>query len=65
MQINTIMTLNGSNFKKWKNDVEDVLGCMDLDMTLKDDKPPKPNESCSTEEMNHFLLKHDKWEQSN
>lgn len=60
MQMNIITTLNGLNFKKWKNNVEDVLGCMNLDMALEEDEPPKPNKDCSIEEMSHFLLKHDK-----
>ena len=31
-QVNSIPILNGTNFKVWKEAVEIVLGCMDLDL---------------------------------
>ncbi|KAL8143523.1 hypothetical protein V2J09_016555 [Rumex salicifolius] len=31
--------LNGSNFKVWKENVEIVLGCMDLDLALRTERP--------------------------
>ena len=37
--INSILKLNGSNFKIWKESLEILLGCMDLDLALKTDKP--------------------------
>ncbi|RVW67422.1 hypothetical protein CK203_065213 [Vitis vinifera] len=30
----------GTNFKKWKEHVIIVLGCMDLDYALREDHPP-------------------------
>ena len=38
--INSISILNGTNFKNWKENVLIILGCMDLDLTLRIDQPP-------------------------
>jgi len=38
-QVSSIPILNGTNFKVWKDTVEIVLGCIDLDITLQWDKP--------------------------
>ena len=38
-QINGIPMLNGTNFKVWKEAVEIVLGCMDLDLALRTERP--------------------------
>ena len=38
--INSIPMLNGSNFKSWKENLEIVLGVMDLDLALREDCPP-------------------------
>ncbi|RVW89724.1 hypothetical protein CK203_047231 [Vitis vinifera] len=37
--VNNILMLNGTNFKKWKEHVIIVLGCMDLDYALRVDRP--------------------------
>ena len=37
--VNNIPVLNGTNFKKWKEQVIIVLGCMDLDFALREDRP--------------------------
>ena len=37
--INNIPVLNGTNFKKWKEHVMIMLGCMDLDYALREDRP--------------------------
>jgi len=34
-QISSIFVLNGTKFKVWKDIVEIVLGCMNLDITLR------------------------------
>ncbi|EXC04349.1 putative NOT transcription complex subunit VIP2 [Morus notabilis] len=34
-QVNAISMLNGMNFKVWKENVEIILGCMDLDLALR------------------------------
>ncbi|GAV71013.1 UBN2_3 domain-containing protein, partial [Cephalotus follicularis] len=41
-QICTIKTLNGDNFKRWKNDVELATGLADLDVALTKNDPAKP-----------------------
>ncbi|KAL6335093.1 hypothetical protein AAG906_026473 [Vitis piasezkii] len=37
--VNNILVLNGTNFKKWKEHIIIVLGCMDLDYALREDHP--------------------------
>lgn len=48
-QINSNPVLNGMNFKSWKESVEIVLGCMDLDLSLREECPTatvdNPNEN--------------------
>ena len=39
VQVNGIPMLNGSNFKIWKDNIEIVLGCMELDLTLRMKRP--------------------------
>ncbi|KAL6340413.1 hypothetical protein AAG906_006071 [Vitis piasezkii] len=53
--VNNIPVLNGTNFKKWKEHVIIVLGCMDLDYALREDHSPnltsaRPVEQKSTME---------------
>ena len=31
--------LNGTNFKEWKRHLLIVLGCMDIDLTLREEQP--------------------------
>ena len=57
-QISSIPMLNGSNFKVWKDTVEIVLSCMDLDIAFREEK------STSTPE-NFNEVKIEKWERSN
>ena len=57
----TIEILSGSTYKRWRLDIEFVLGIMDLDMALHEDEPPKPTNE-STEAMRaHYV----KWERLN
>lgn len=48
-QINSIPMLNGMNFKSWKEYVDIVLGCMDLDLSLRKERltttSENPNET--------------------
>ncbi|KAL9671090.1 hypothetical protein QQ045_008655 [Rhodiola kirilowii] len=37
--LNNIIMLNGTNFKDWKENITILLGCMDLDMALRELKP--------------------------
>ncbi|XP_025983117.1 uncharacterized protein [Glycine max] len=51
--------LNGTNFKVWKEAVEIVLGCMDLDLALRTERP------ISTPETSNEVKKIEKWDRSN
>ncbi|XP_034674484.1 uncharacterized protein LOC117905706 [Vitis riparia] len=59
--VNNIPVLNGTNFKKWKEHVIIVIGCMDLDYALRDDRPVDLT-SASTAEQKATM---EKWEQYN
>ena len=57
----TIEILSGSNYKRWRLDIEFVLGIMDLDMALHEDEPPKPTNESTKAMRAHYV----KWERSN
>ncbi|XP_015931468.1 uncharacterized protein LOC107457801 [Arachis duranensis] len=57
-QITNIPMLNGSNFKVWKDTVEIVLDCMDLDIALREEKPTSTPKNLNE-------VKIEKWERSN
>ena len=57
-QVSSIHMLNGTNFKVWKDTVEIVLGCMDLDIAIRQDKPIATKENANE-------AKIEKWERSN
>nr|CAN61880.1 hypothetical protein VITISV_018026 [Vitis vinifera] len=59
--VNNIPVLNGTNFKKWKEHVIIVLGCMDLDFALRENRPSDLT-SASTAEQRSTM---EKWERSN
>lgn len=47
---NQIETLNGSNFKRWKQDIELCLGFFDYEHVLHEDPPAEPAPQASKEE---------------
>jgi gag-polypeptide of LTR copia-type len=55
------MLLTGSNYKEWKNTLEIIFGCLDLDIALQQDKPLVPVED-SPENMENA---HAQWMMSN
>ena len=57
----TIEIPSGLNNKKWRSDIEFVLGMMDLDMTLREDEPPKPTNESIEAMRAHYA----KWVRSN
>ena len=57
-QVNNIPMLNETNFKVWKKDIEIVLGCMDLDLTLRTKQPTSTLEASNEEKI-------EKWDRSN
>jgi len=58
VQVSSIPMLNGTNFKVWRDTVEIVLSCMDLDIALRQDKPIAIEENGND-------AKIEKWERSN
>lgn len=56
-----IKQLSGANFKKWKEQIGIVLGCMDLDYALREPTPTKP----TFESNNEQKALYEKWERSN
>ncbi|CAN6576311.1 unnamed protein product [Malus baccata var. baccata] len=61
LSFSSIEPLNGGNFKKWKQDVEIVLGLMDYDLALREDQPPAVTENSTNEQR----MKTERWEKSN
>ena len=57
-QVNGIPMLNGINFKIWKENVEIVLGCMELDLALRMERP-----TSTPKNLNEANI--EKWERSN
>lgn len=39
LNFSSIEPLNGGNYKKWRQDVEIMLGLMDLDLALRETQP--------------------------
>ena len=56
-----IEQLSGANFKKWKEQIGIVLGCMDLDYASREPTPTKP----TFESTNEQKALYEKWEHSN
>ncbi|KAL6332313.1 hypothetical protein AAG906_004877 [Vitis piasezkii] len=59
--VDNIPVLNGTNFKKWKEHVIIVLGCMDLDYALREDHPADLTSANIVEQRATM----EKWKQSN
>ncbi|XP_019266856.1 PREDICTED: uncharacterized protein LOC109244252 [Nicotiana attenuata] len=60
-QLNSIEILTSSNYKKWKQDVEIVLGLMELDFALTEQKPTEPTTTSTADEK----AKYKKWMKAN
>ncbi|XP_068666720.1 uncharacterized protein [Aristolochia californica] len=58
MQISSIPMLSRTNFKAWKDTMEIVLGCMDLDLALQQEQPIYTPDNLNE-------VKIEKWERSN
>ena len=59
--VKNISMLNDTNFKKWKEHVIIVLGCMDLDYALREDRPSDLTDASIAEQRSTM----EKWERSN
>ncbi|CAN1781235.1 hypothetical protein LINPERHAP1_LOCUS15382, partial [Linum perenne] len=59
--INSVPMLNGTNFKDWKRHLHITLGCMDLDLALREEQPaPLTAESTLIDKRDH-----ERWDRSN
>jgi len=47
--LNSVPVLKGENFKDWKENMQIVLGYMDLDLALKIEKPSSSTDSSTSE----------------
>ncbi|XP_017437956.1 uncharacterized protein LOC108344005 [Vigna angularis] len=59
--LNSVSVLNGINFKDWKENIEIVISCMNLDLTLTIEKPLSLKDSSTCDER----TKYEKWDHSN
>jgi hypothetical protein len=57
----TVPMLNGNNFSKWKENLLFYLGCLELDLELREDEPLALTDTSTPLE----VTKHERWEQSN
>ncbi|CAN6688327.1 unnamed protein product [Malus baccata var. baccata] len=61
MNLNTVKPFTGINYKKWKQDLEIVLGVMDWDLTLRTEEPPMSTDGSTSSQRS----KYEKWQKSN
>ena len=59
--LNSVPVLNGNNFKDWKENILIVLGCMDLDLALRMDRPTSLTDASSSDDRRIY----EKWDRSN
>ena len=59
--INSIPMLNGTNFKTWHENLQIVLGVMDLDLALRVSSPAPLTDESSSDEKRDI----ERWEKSN
>ncbi|XP_009349536.2 uncharacterized protein LOC103941081 [Pyrus x bretschneideri] len=59
--LNLIQTLNGTNYKKWRQDIEITLGLIDFDLGLRENEPTKPTDDAIAEKKNEY----EKWVKAN
>ena len=58
---NNVPMLEGSNFSSWKSSIMIYLGCMDLDLLFRMDKPASPADESTYSQK----VQYEKWERSN
>ncbi|CAD5189110.1 unnamed protein product, partial [Musa acuminata subsp. malaccensis] len=59
--LSSVPVLNGTNFKDWKENILIVLGCMDLDLALREDQPASLTKNSTHDERRLY----EKWDRSN
>ena len=57
----SIETLTGNNYKRWKEDVELAFDMMDIDVAIKENRPPALTERSTEQEKIHYR----NWERAN
>ncbi|GAV84562.1 hypothetical protein CFOL_v3_28006, partial [Cephalotus follicularis] len=57
----SIEVLTGSNYKKWKQDIEFAMGIADIDLAMISDRPADITDTSSIAEREHYA----KWERFN
>jgi len=60
-QLTGVEPLSGSNYSRWKSQLEIVLGYLDYEFVLIEDEPEKATNDSS----DAVKLKHQKWEKAN
>ena len=55
--INHVPILNGTNFKYWKENIDIILGYMDMDLALRTKQPTTPTTSSTSKDIRHY----EKW----
>jgi hypothetical protein len=60
-QTSVIETLTGNNYKRWKEDVEMALTMMDIDIVMREPKPPALTAGSSASLKAHF----ERWDRAN
>ena len=58
---NNVPMLEGSNFSSWKSSIMIYLGCMDLDLAFRMDRPASPTDESTDSQRAQY----EKWERSN
>ena len=58
--LNSVPVLNGTNFRDWKENMQIVLDCIDLDLAFRIEKPPSLTDSNTSEQRKL----HEKWDHS-
>ncbi|XP_042460523.1 uncharacterized protein LOC122044042 [Zingiber officinale] len=61
VNLSSVLILNGTNFKDWKENILIVLGCMDLDLALRTEQLTAPIDTSFSEQR----AKNEKWDRSN
>lgn len=61
LNFSSIESLNGGNYKKWRQDVEIMLGLMDHDLALRENAPSALTSASTAEDR----VKHEKWHKAN
>lgn len=61
LNFTNIQKLNGSNYKKWKQEIDNLLGLLEYDVGLREEKPVDLTAESTEAEKSHF----GNWEKTN